>query len=59
VLILGELLSWNAFVAFAMILIGVMIVNGLFQGWTRRIRDQVRSLNGRRSKQAGDSALPG
>lgn len=59
VLILGERLSWNAYVAFAMILIGVMIVNGLFQGWTKRIRAQTRSLIDRRNKRVGDSALPG
>jgi drug/metabolite transporter (DMT)-like permease len=59
VLILGERLSWNAYVAFAMILMGIMIVNGLFQGWIGRIRVPLRSLNGRRSKQVGDSTLPG
>jgi drug/metabolite transporter (DMT)-like permease len=59
VLILDERLSWNAYMAFAMILIGVMIVNGLFQGWVGRIRTQARFLIGRRSKRASDSALPG
>jgi drug/metabolite transporter (DMT)-like permease len=31
VMVLGERLAWNAFVAFALILLGVMVVNGVFR----------------------------
>ena len=43
VAVLGERLAWNAFVAFALILLGVMVVNGVFRELPRpaRLREQM------------------
>jgi len=48
VLVLGERLDWNDYAGFALILIGVMIVNGLFKirgrlHWPRQLGAQFRS----------------
>ena len=43
VVVLGERLSWNALVAFGLILLGVMVVNGVFRDLPRpaRLRERV------------------
>jgi drug/metabolite transporter (DMT)-like permease len=45
VLILNEQLGWNAYAGCALILVGVMIVNGVFRAisWQRPIDVAVRS----------------